>query len=155
MGVKIKNHNTKCTLTHNRPPLDFLAHKLPSLDIPSHPLTQVDPEHLLSSAPPNLNPSSLQHRQNHWEVLSSIFCQCFSLFFVFRRIRQCTWPHEDNGVDAPFFPGYLFRFNFCWTFGPFVSRFEFGRRTYSVSLFILFVESLIYCFKYLFVFYFS
>ena len=29
-------------------------------------------------------------------------------------------------VDAPFCPDYLFRFNFCWTSGPFVSRFEFG-----------------------------
>ena len=45
-------------------------------------------------------------------------------------------------VDAPFCPGYLFHFNFCWTSGPFVSRFEFGPRTYSVLLFIYFIESL-------------
>ena len=45
-------------------------------------------------------------------------------------------------VDAPFYPGYLFRFNFYWTLGLFMSRFKFGPRTYSVSFFILFIESL-------------
>ena len=37
-------------------------------------------------------------------------------------------------VDAPFCLSYLFRFNSCWTLGPFMSRFEFGPRTYSVML---------------------
>ena len=45
-------------------------------------------------------------------------------------------------VDAPFYSDYLFRFNFCWTLGLFMSRFKFGPRTYSVSFFILFIESL-------------
>ena len=35
---------------------------------------------------------------------------------------------EDDHVivDALFCPGYLFRFNFCWTLGPLMSRFKFG-----------------------------
>ena len=51
-------------------------------------------------------------------------------------------PVANMIVDAPFYPGYLFHFNFCLTLHPFMSRFEFGPRTYSFMLFIYFIESL-------------
>ena len=44
--------------------------------------------------------------------------------------------------DAPFCPDYLFYFNVHGTLGPFMSRFEFGPRTYFVMWFIYFMESL-------------
>ena len=31
----------------------------------------------------------------------------------------------NTNVDAPFCPGYLFRFNDCWTLGPFIYFIEF------------------------------
>ena len=58
-------------------------------------------------------------------------------FFTNRR----TFDSVDL-VDAPFCLDCLFHFNFCWTLGPFMSRFKFGPRTYFVILFIYFVESL-------------
>ena len=40
---------------------------------------------------------------------------------------------ETIGVDALFCPGYfVLLFNFYWTLDPFMSRFEFGSRTYFV-----------------------
>ena len=47
-------------------------------------------------------------------------------------------------VDVPFCLGYFFFriFNFCWTLGLFMLRFEFRSRTFFVVLFILFIESL-------------
>ena len=50
--------------------------------------------------------------------------------------------HLKIVVDAPFCLDYLFRFDFCWTLGPFMSRFECGSRTYLVMLSIYFIESL-------------
>ena len=49
--------------------------------------------------------------------------------------------NQVNHVDAPFCPNYLFHFNFCWTLGPFMSRFEFGPQTYSVMLLIYIIKS--------------
>ena len=58
-------------------------------------------------------------------------------------------------VDAPFCSDYLFRFNFCWTLGLFVAKFEFGHRTYLIY-FILFILSSLWVilFSYLFRVYF-
>ena len=64
-------------------------------------------------------------------------------------------------IDASFSPGYIFYSNDCWTLGPFMSRFEFGPRTYPVMLFIYFIKSssrfafnwlfmLVFLFKYCF-----
>ena len=43
---------------------------------------------------------------------------------------------KKGSCRHPILFGLLFHFNICWTLGPFVSRFEFGPRTYSVMCFI-------------------
>ena len=55
---------------------------------------------------------------------------------------------DKSTVDAPFCPGYFFRFNVCSTLGSFMFRFEFGPRTQSVYVII---ESLSYFISCLFV----
>ena len=58
-------------------------------------------------------------------------------------MEQKKKSNKTNLEDTPFCSDYLFRFSFfCWTLDLFVSRFEFRPRIYSVSLFILFTESL-------------
>ena len=69
----------------------------------------------------------------------------FTLFLILNNAQRGV------AVDALFCPSYLFRFNFCWTLGLFVSRFEFGSRAYFryiVYLFYRVFES--FCVSYLF-----
>ena len=61
----------------------------------------------------------------------------------------CLYPILDSqqyvkrdSCRRPILSGLLFRFNDCWTLGPFMSRFEFGPQTYPVMLSIYFIKSL-------------
>ena len=67
-------------------------------------------------------------------------CNVLKLVIGIPNLKQHNWSTKlvRTTVDAPFYPGYLFHFNFCWTLGPFMSRFEFGPRTPFVCFVYLF-----------------
>ena len=60
-------------------------------------------------------------------------------FSGYNQIRMASEDMEKTTVDAPFGPDYFY-FNVRWTLGPFMSRFEFGPRTYFVMWFIYFYQ---------------
>ena len=60
---------------------------------------------------------------------------CVFCFYPIPDSQQCV---KRGNCRRPILSGLLFHFNFCWTLGLFMSRFEFGPRTYFVMWFIYF-----------------